>query len=121
MGYLLAFTSVHNENMSEVVRHILIVLRELLWTLSLHIRVDNSEVFKEVQEDGFRGDDDIPAEHANKRMDRVGFVDNNSGSLCVPELFHKMSKSDSNKLSLKINYYQFYSYFSYFSAMCSLR
>lgn len=55
--------------------------------MSVHFRIDRFEVLKEVQEDGVRVDDDLPAEHADKRLDLGGFSDDNSRGLCLPELF----------------------------------
>lgn len=86
MGDLPATPSILHENLPSPLRHLPSHLEQLLRFLPVHPGSHNPEVLQEVQEDGFRGDDDLPAEHADQGVDRRGPGYCNCRGIRIPEL-----------------------------------
>ena len=74
--------------MSQVVRYLFGNREQLLRILSLYTCSHNPEVLEEIQEDGFRIDDDLPAEYAHQRVVGGRFGDNHCRGIRLPELLH---------------------------------
>ena len=88
MGNMPSTASIHHENLPPFIRYIPLLLRQLLRFMFIHLRINNVKIFKKIQEDGFLINDDISAKHANKGVDIIRPLNNNSLSLCLPKLFH---------------------------------
>lgn len=72
MGDLPAPSSILHEDLPAPLRHLPRHLKQLLRLLPLHPHSHHAEILQKIQEDGLRGDDDLPAEHADQGVDLRG-------------------------------------------------
>ena len=93
MGDVPAAASILDEDLPAAVRHLPRHLEQLLRLLPLHPGRHHPQVLQEVQEDGLRGDDDLPAEHADQGVDRRGPGDRHRRGLRLPELLRQVMLS----------------------------
>ena len=90
MGNLLALKTVFNPNWFKIVWHIPGWWEQLFQLEFVHTGGGGVEVFKEVQEDEFWGDDDISAEYADEGLDWGGSFDGYCWGVCVSELLYQV-------------------------------
>lgn len=86
MGDMPPPAAILHEDLPASLRYIPRHREQLLRLLPLHPGSHNSKIQQEIQEDGFRGDDDLPAEHADQRVVRGRPRHRHRRGLRIPEL-----------------------------------
>ena len=87
MGDLPSFKAILSQNWFAPFRYLSFGRKQLLWFQFVHFSGHHPQILKEVQENEFRGNDDLPAEHAHQGLARRGSVNSHRRSLRVPKLF----------------------------------